>query len=65
MLMATARAHGANLLVMGGYGHSHMREVIFGGFTQSVLRSADITALDALMSRLIVGWHSSGEGEPD
>jgi nucleotide-binding universal stress UspA family protein len=45
MLMATARAHGANLLVMGGYGHSHMREVIFGGFTQSVLQSADITAL--------------------
>jgi nucleotide-binding universal stress UspA family protein len=45
LLMATARAHGANLLVMGGYGHSHMREVIFGGFTQSVLQSPDITAL--------------------
>jgi nucleotide-binding universal stress UspA family protein len=45
MLIATARAHGANLLVMGGYGHSHMREIIFGGFTQSVLQSADITAL--------------------
>jgi nucleotide-binding universal stress UspA family protein len=43
-LMATARSHRADLLVMGGYGHSHMREIIFGGFTQSVLECADITA---------------------
>ena len=42
MLMATARSHHADLLVMGGYGHSPMREIIFGGFTQSVLESADI-----------------------
>jgi nucleotide-binding universal stress UspA family protein len=44
MLLATARSYGAGLLVMGGYGHSHTREIIFGGFTQSVLESADITA---------------------
>jgi nucleotide-binding universal stress UspA family protein len=42
MLMATARSHHADLLVMGGYGHSRMRETIFGGFTRSVLESADI-----------------------
>jgi nucleotide-binding universal stress UspA family protein len=42
MLMATARSYHADLLVMGGYGHSPMREIIFGGFTQSVLESADI-----------------------
>jgi nucleotide-binding universal stress UspA family protein len=43
MLMATARAHDANLLVMGGYGHSRTREIVFGGFTQSVLESAEMT----------------------
>ena len=43
-LMAMARSHEASLLVMGGYGHSHTRETIFGGFTQSVLEAADITA---------------------
>jgi hypothetical protein len=29
----------------GGYGHSRMRETIFGGFTRSVLESADIAVL--------------------
>jgi nucleotide-binding universal stress UspA family protein len=27
---------------MGGYGHSRMREIVFGGFTQSVLEAAEI-----------------------
>jgi nucleotide-binding universal stress UspA family protein len=44
MLLAMARSHNASLLVMGGYGHGHIREIIFGGFTQSVLESVDITA---------------------
>jgi nucleotide-binding universal stress UspA family protein len=43
MLMATARSHDANLLVMGGYGHGRAREIVFGGFTQSVLESAEMT----------------------
>jgi nucleotide-binding universal stress UspA family protein len=42
VLTATARSHQADLLVMGGYGHSRMREIVFGGFTQSVLESAEI-----------------------
>jgi nucleotide-binding universal stress UspA family protein len=29
---------GANLLVMGGYGHSRMRELIFGGVTRHIAR---------------------------
>ena len=41
MLLATARSHHADLLVRGGYGHSRMGETIFGGFTRSVLESAD------------------------
>ncbi|MGH7046081.1 MAG: universal stress protein [Stellaceae bacterium] len=38
-LMAAAAERGA-LLVMGGYGHSRLREWIFGGFTQHVLQTA-------------------------
>jgi nucleotide-binding universal stress UspA family protein len=43
VLMEAARSHQAGLLIMGGYGHSHMREIVFGGFTQSVLESAEMT----------------------
>ena len=37
----------ADLLVMGGYGHSRVREVIFGGFTRHVLSGADLPILMA------------------
>jgi len=43
-LLATA-AESSNLLVMGGYGHSRLREWIFGGFTQRVLEEAPIPVL--------------------
>jgi nucleotide-binding universal stress UspA family protein len=33
-----AREHGADLLVMGAYGHSRLREFILGGATKSVLQ---------------------------
>lgn len=33
------------LLVMGGYGHSRLREWAFGGFTQRVLNHAEIPVL--------------------
>jgi nucleotide-binding universal stress UspA family protein len=33
------------LVVMGAYGHSRMREWIFGGFTRHVLRSAEVPVL--------------------
>jgi nucleotide-binding universal stress UspA family protein len=35
----------ASLLVMGGYGHTRLREAIFGGFTRHVLAGADIPVL--------------------
>jgi nucleotide-binding universal stress UspA family protein len=41
-LMTMASAEHADLLVMGGYGHSRAREILFGGFTQSILESAEI-----------------------
>lgn len=35
----------AGLLVMGGYGHSRLREWVFGGFTQRVLADAPVSVL--------------------
>ena len=35
----------ADLLVMGGYGHSRLREWVFGGFTQIVLADAGLPVL--------------------
>jgi nucleotide-binding universal stress UspA family protein len=45
-LLAAAQDQAA-LLVMGGYGHSRLREWIFGGFTQRILRGAEIPVLMA------------------
>ena len=47
VLLAAAGAAGADVLVMGGYGHSRVREVIFGGFTRHVLSGADLPILMA------------------
>src|SRR6185503_8511123 len=46
-LLAAAAAEGANMLVMGGYGHSRTREVIFGGFTRHILTDAPLPILMA------------------
>jgi nucleotide-binding universal stress UspA family protein len=43
-LLAAAQQRSA-LLVMGGYGHSRVREWIFGGVTERVLRSSPIPVL--------------------
>lgn len=45
-LLAAAGAK-AGLLVMGGYGHSRLREWVFGGFTQRVLTHAPLPVLMA------------------
>jgi len=45
-LLAAARQR-ADLLVMGGYGHTRLREWVFGGFTQSVLDAAPLPVLIA------------------
>ena len=42
VLLEAATAAKADLLVMGGYSHSRMREVIFGGFTRRVLHDAHL-----------------------
>jgi nucleotide-binding universal stress UspA family protein len=38
---------GADLMVMGAYGHSRLRERIFGGVTHSMLKDAAIPILMA------------------
>ncbi len=43
-LLAAAGAK-AGLLVLGGYGHSRLREWVFGGFTQRVLADAPLPVL--------------------
>jgi nucleotide-binding universal stress UspA family protein len=48
LLLSQAAAFSADLLVMGAYGHSHMREWMFGGVTRTVLYEA---RLPVLMSR--------------
>jgi nucleotide-binding universal stress UspA family protein len=44
-LLDAALSCGANLLVMGGYGHSHLREAIFGGVTAHIRWNAELPVL--------------------
>ena len=46
LLDALAREK-CDLLVMGGYGHTRLREAVFGGFTRSVLQAAPVPVLMA------------------
>lgn len=45
VLPALVKAQGAALLVMGAYGHSHIRELIVGGTTIALLRLSDVPVL--------------------
>ena len=44
-ILETAHGLNADLLVMGGYGHSRLREFIFGGFTRRILDGVDLPVL--------------------
>ena len=46
-LLAAASSAGANLMVMGAYTHSRMREMIMGGVTRRVLEKTGIPVLMA------------------
>jgi nucleotide-binding universal stress UspA family protein len=41
LLAKAAQACGADLIVSGAYGHSRLRELVFGGCTQSFIRHSD------------------------
>jgi nucleotide-binding universal stress UspA family protein len=45
LLLSQAAAFSADLLVMGAYGHSHLREWMFGGVTRTVLYEAGLPVL--------------------
>lgn len=45
VLAALAKNRGADLLVMGAYGHSRTREWLLGGCTRAMTRSADLPVL--------------------
>src|SRR5581483_1530524 len=44
-LLSHAADSGADFIVMGGYGHSRLREFILGGVTHSIFRSLTVPAL--------------------
>ncbi|WP_341702889.1 universal stress protein [Ferrovibrio sp.] len=44
-LLAEAKARDAELLVMGAFGHSRLREMVFGGVTETVLGNLDLPVL--------------------
>ncbi|MCC2113360.1 MAG: universal stress protein, partial [Hyphomicrobiales bacterium] len=46
-LIEEAKRIGADLIVMGGYGHSRLREFILGGATQDLLKAMPVPVLMA------------------
>ncbi len=46
-ILDEAKALNADLIVMGGYAHSRLRELVFGGATRELLRVADVPLLMA------------------
>lgn len=45
LLLATARDEGADLLVMGGWGHTPWRELLFGGATRELVENSMMALL--------------------
>lgn len=44
-ILRFAKRHDADLIVMGGYGHSRLREWLFGGVTRDILRDSPLCCL--------------------
>jgi nucleotide-binding universal stress UspA family protein len=45
LILAQAGEEGADLLVMGGYGHSRLREMLLGGVTRHMLEHTTVPVL--------------------
>lgn len=43
--MAEAQARHADLVVMGAFGHSRLREMVFGGVTETILSGMSLPVL--------------------
>ena len=46
-LLSHVADRGSDLLVMGGYGHSRLREAVLGGATRTILQSMTVPVLMA------------------
>ncbi len=46
-VLAQVAALGGDLLVMGAYGHSRLREMVLGGVTRGALRNMSVPVLMA------------------
>jgi nucleotide-binding universal stress UspA family protein len=44
-ILSNATSEGADLLVMGGYGHSRLRQFVLGGVTRDILASTNVPTL--------------------
>ena len=44
-LLSRAADYGSDLIVMGGYGHSRLREIVLGGMTDTILREMTVPVL--------------------
>ncbi len=44
-MLRVCEREGADLLVTGAYGHSRLREWVFGGVTRDILRTAPLCCL--------------------
>lgn len=42
LLLCEAEAIDADLIVMGGYGHARLQEMLFGGVTRSMVRTSPV-----------------------
>jgi nucleotide-binding universal stress UspA family protein len=49
-ILSIAADESINLLVMGGYGHSRLKETVFGGVTREMLESMTVPTLVTLSS---------------
>jgi nucleotide-binding universal stress UspA family protein len=47
VILSRAADHGADLIVMGIYGHSRMREMVLGGVSRTLLRSMTVPVVMA------------------
>jgi nucleotide-binding universal stress UspA family protein len=44
-ILSYAADSGADMIVMGGYGHSRLREFVFGGVTRAILDAMTVPVL--------------------
>lgn len=47
VILSRAAAHGVDLIVMGAYGHSQVRELVLGGVSRTMLASMTVPILMA------------------